>query len=293
MRVGIQLPEVERVVRWPEIEAMARSIDAGGFDAIWVGEHLLYREGDTVAGPWEAWTTLAAVAAVTERVTLGPLVAAVPFHHPAVLAKRAATLHEISGGRLVMAVGAGWNRTEFEAFGLPYQRRVDRFEDSIGVIRRLLRGEEVTHSSEFVTLDRCRIVPLPETDPPPFVIGSNGKRMLSSTLPWADGWNSWFEDFDNDPRRLVGLIDDVDDVCRAVGRDPAEIDRSVALLFQFGPPGPSPRGSHPIRGSDDEMAETLAAVEGCGVDEVQLVVDPITLESIEAARRVVAVYRAG
>src|SRR3954471_16759900 len=110
LRVGIQLPEVEREVRWPEYVAMARAAEEAGFDSIWVGDHLLYRGDERPErGPWEAWALLAGLAAVTSRVRLGPLVACTAFSSPGVLAKRAATVDEISGGRLVMGIGAGWN----------------------------------------------------------------------------------------------------------------------------------------------------------------------------------------
>ena len=145
MRIGIQLPEVEREVRWPEYVAMARAAEAGGFDSIWVGDHLLYRgDGRPERGPWEAWTLLAALAAVTERVRLGPLVACAGFHPPALLAKMAATIDEVSGGRFVLGLGAGWNRTEFDAFGIPYDHRSARFEEAFAIVRGLLAGERVT-----------------------------------------------------------------------------------------------------------------------------------------------------
>src|SRR3990172_2138628 len=105
LRVGLQLPEVEREVRWPEYVAMARAAEEVGFDSVWVGDHLLYRgDGRPERGPWEAWTLLAALAAVTERVALGPLVASAAFHAPAMLAKQAVTVDEISGGRLVLGI---------------------------------------------------------------------------------------------------------------------------------------------------------------------------------------------
>ena len=108
--VGIQLPEVEREVRWPELLAMARAAESGGFDSIWLGDHLLYRgDGRPERGPWEAWTLLAALAAATERVRLGPLVACAGFHAPGLIAKMAATIDEVSGGRFVLGLGAGWN----------------------------------------------------------------------------------------------------------------------------------------------------------------------------------------
>src|SRR5436189_5222938 len=139
LRVGIQLPEVEREVRWPELRSMARAAEQAGFDSLWVGDHLLYRDDERPPrGPWEAWSVLAALAAVTSRIQLGPLVASTSFHNPAMLAKKAATIDEISGGRLTLGLGAGWNETEYRAFGFPFDRRVSRFEEAFTIIRTLL-----------------------------------------------------------------------------------------------------------------------------------------------------------
>src|SRR5207244_7945002 len=139
-----QLPEVEREVRWPEYRAMARAAEEVGFDSIWVGDHLLYREGGRPErGPWEAWTLLSAMAAVTERVRLGPLVACAAFHPPGLIAKMAATIDEISGGRFVLGLGAGWNEVEYNAFGIPYDHRVSRFEESFEIVRGLVGGGRV------------------------------------------------------------------------------------------------------------------------------------------------------
>src|SRR5215210_3600054 len=125
LRVGVQLPEVEREVRWPELLAIARAAEASGFDSIWLGDHMLYRgDGRPERGPWDAWTALAALAAATERVELGPLVAATAFHPPGLIARMAATIDEVSGGRFVLGLGTGWNETEFRAFGLPVERKV-------------------------------------------------------------------------------------------------------------------------------------------------------------------------
>src|SRR5919109_4713960 len=154
LRVGVQLPEVERVVRWPEYLAMARAAEECGFDSIWLGDHLLYRgDGRLERGPWEAWTLLAALAAATERVRLGPLVACAGFHPPGLIAKMAASVDEVSGGRFVLGLGAGWNEEEFRAFGLPFDRRVARFEEAFEIIRRLLAGERVTFAGRFNELD--------------------------------------------------------------------------------------------------------------------------------------------
>src|SRR5687768_6953247 len=110
LKVGIQLPEVERVVRWPELAEMTRTAEAIGLDSLWVGDHLIYRgRRPEPVGPWEAWSQLAAVAAITSRIQIGPLVAATSFHNPAMLAVKAAAVDEISGGRLILGLGAGWN----------------------------------------------------------------------------------------------------------------------------------------------------------------------------------------
>src|SRR3970040_1359055 len=120
LKVGVQLPEVEREVHWPELRDMARAAEQAGFDSLWVGDHLLFRDPDVPArGPWEAWSVLAALAGITERVELGPLVASVSFHNPAILAKKAAAIDEISGGRLVLGLGAGGERAEDARGGVP------------------------------------------------------------------------------------------------------------------------------------------------------------------------------
>ena len=201
LKVGVQLPEVEREVRWPELLDMIRAIEDLGFDSIWLGEHLLYRWADREPrGPWEAWSTLAAIAAVTSRVEFGPLVACTNFHNPALLAKQAMTIDEISGGRFVLGLGAGWNETEFRAFGYPYDHRVDRFEEAFTIIRGLLRDGTVDFEGRFYAARDCELLPRgPRPGRLPLLIGSNGPRMLRLTMADADAWNSWFADFGNRP----------------------------------------------------------------------------------------------
>src|SRR5688572_5392070 len=110
VRIGIQLPEVEREVRWPEVAAIARAAEESGFDSLWIGDHLLYRsDRRPERGPWDVWTQLAALAVLTSRVTLGPLVASTAFHAPGIVARMAASIDEVSGGRFVLGLGAGWN----------------------------------------------------------------------------------------------------------------------------------------------------------------------------------------
>jgi alkanesulfonate monooxygenase SsuD/methylene tetrahydromethanopterin reductase-like flavin-dependent oxidoreductase (luciferase family) len=278
--VGVQLPEVEREVRWPEYLAMARAAEEVGFDSIWVGDHLLYRGDRPERGPWEAWSLLAGLAAVTSRVRLGPLVACTAFSPPAVLAKRAAAVQEISGGRLVLGLGAGWNEPDFRVFGLPFDRRVSRFEEAFEVIRRLVAGERVTFRGRFVDVDDC--VLLPPVSRPELMIGSNSPRMLSIALPHVDRWNTWFSGYGNTPEGFAALNATIDQACLAAGRAPGEVRRSACALVALDPEGRERRreGVRPIAGQD--VAAAVGELAEAGADEVILVVEPINEASIRA-----------
>jgi alkanesulfonate monooxygenase SsuD/methylene tetrahydromethanopterin reductase-like flavin-dependent oxidoreductase (luciferase family) len=231
LKVGVQLPEVERVVRWPELLDMARAIEDLGYDSIWLGEHLLYRWPDRAPrGPWEAWATMAGLAAVTSRVTIGPLVACTAFHNPAILAKRAETIDEISGGRFVLGLGAGWNETEFRAFGVPFDHRIARFEEAFTIIRSLLQDGAVDFAGTYYEARDCELLPRgPRAGGPPLMIGSSGERMLRITAPHVDSWNAWYSDTGNRAGGVAPLRRKVDAACDEVGRDRAAIERTVAV----------------------------------------------------------------
>ena len=289
LRVGVQLPEVEREVRWPELLAMTRAIEDLGFDSVWVGEHLLYRWPDREPrGPWEAWTLMGAIAASTTRVTFGPLDACTNFHNPALLAKQAATLDEISGGRFVLGLGAGWNETEFRAFGFPFDHRIDRFEEAFTIIRTLLREGAIDFDGRFYQARDCELLPRgPRPAGPPVMVGSKGPRMLAITLPHVESWNVWFSDTGNRATGVPPLRELVDETCRSVGRDPGEVERTVAVQVRL--PGGTGRlqGSSttvapPLEGPSGRIAEELRAYARAGIAEVQLVLDPIDRSSIEA-----------
>ena len=289
LRVGVQLPEVEREVRWPELLDMARAIEDLGFDAIWVGEHLLYRWPDREPrGPWEAWTLMAALAAVTSRVTIGPLVACTNFHNPALLAKQAATIDEVAGGRFVLGLGAGWNETEFQAFGFPYDHRIARFDEAFTIIRTLLREGAIDFDGDFYQARDCELLPRAAAGSPKLLIGSNGPRMLQIAAPHVEAWNTWYAATGNSPTGVAPLRDIVDAACRDVGRDPAEIERTVAVHVRL--PGGTGRAMggtstteqiRPLEGDPETMAAELRAYAAAGIAEVQLVLDPIDRLAIE------------
>jgi alkanesulfonate monooxygenase SsuD/methylene tetrahydromethanopterin reductase-like flavin-dependent oxidoreductase (luciferase family) len=280
---------------------MIRSIEDLGFDSIWVGDHFLYRMADgTADGPWDAWSVLAAAAAMTSRVTIGPLVTPIGFYNPAVLAKKAVTVDEISGGRLILGLGAGWNDAEFRGYGVPFDHRISRFEEGFTIIRTLLQEGEIDFEGKYFSARDCELVPRYRPGGPPILIGSVGERMLGITLPYVKAWNVWHTDTHNSPSGVAPLHARVAAACAKVGRDPATVEATAAVLVRM-PGGKGRRqgdyavdaAPNPLEGSAEVMAEELRAYARAGLAEVQLVVDPITIESLEKLAPVLALLDRG
>jgi alkanesulfonate monooxygenase SsuD/methylene tetrahydromethanopterin reductase-like flavin-dependent oxidoreductase (luciferase family) len=273
LSVGVQLPEVEREVRWPELRAMAAAAEQCGFDSIWVGDHMLYRgDGRPERGPWDAWTLLAALAASTERVRLGPLVASTAFHPPGLIARMAATIDELSGHRFVLGLGAGWNETEFRSFGIPFDRLVSRFEESFEIIRRLLAGERVSFEGRFQRVDDAVLMPRPAR-PVPMMIGTSGPRMLEITLPHVGAWNAWYSWYGNTAAGFAALGAGVESAVR----------RSACVLVAVdGEAGERPLEPEAPPVAPENLAAHLRDLAEAGADEAILVLDPITEQSIRA-----------
>jgi alkanesulfonate monooxygenase SsuD/methylene tetrahydromethanopterin reductase-like flavin-dependent oxidoreductase (luciferase family) len=276
-------------MRWPELAAMIRVIEALGFDSIWAGDHFLYHMADgTAEAPWDAWSVLAAAAAMTSRVSIGPLVTPIGFYNPAVLAKKAATVDEISGGRLILGLGAGWNEVEFRGYGVPFDHRISRFEEAFTIIRTLLQEGEIDFAGNYFSARDCQLVPQSRPGGPPILIGSLGERMLGITLPYVKAWNVWHTDTGNSPAGVAPLRARVEAACAKVGRDPAAIE-ATAVVFVRMPGGTGRRQGdyavestpNPLEGSADAIAEEFRAYARAGLAEIQLVVDPITIQSLE------------
>lgn len=293
--VGVQLPEVEWEVPFPELIAMARAAEAVGFDSIWVGDHLLYDLPAGSRGPWEAWTSLAALAATTERVLIGPLVASIGFHAPAMLAKQAATIDAISGGRLIVGLGAGWNEREYRAFGFAFDHRVSRFEEAFTIIRSLLRHGLVDLAGTYYSVENCVLHPGPvRPGGPPLLIGSTSPRMLSIALPHVDSWNVWWSRFGNTPEGFRREKERVDGAIIDSGRAPTELEATCAVHIRL-PDGVGRQlGDNvgqtvpALEGNAAEIADHLRAFAAAGAAHVQLVLDPITLSSIDFFSTVLA-----
>ncbi|NCG36509.1 MAG: LLM class flavin-dependent oxidoreductase [Actinobacteria bacterium] len=299
MKIGVQLPEVEWEVPFPELIEMAQAAETVGFDSVWYGDHLIYDLPVGVRGPWEAWTTLAAIAASTSTIKLGPLVASTSFHAPAMLAKQAATVDAISEGRLIVGLGAGWNQREYDAFGFPYDRRVSRFAEAFTIIRTLLRDGEIDFHGDYYSADRCVLHPRsPRPGGPPLMIGSVGARMLDLTLPYVDSWNMWWSQYGNTAAGFAKEKTRVDALIEAAGRLSGSVEATAAVHVRLEGGAGRQMGNYvgdlaiePLTGSPAELADQLREWEYAGAAHVQLCVDPITRASIESLGDVLVEFR--
>ena len=299
-KLGIILPEGEgdldgRTPRWSDYLAMARLAEDAGFDSVWFVDHLIYRNdasGRPPQGAWECWSVLSALAAVMSRVDLGSLVTATSFRNPALLAKIADTLEEISGGRLILGIGAGWNEVEYRMFGYPYDHRVDRFAEAFAIINGLLRDGRVDFRGTYYRAEECELRPRgPRPQGPPLMVGSRGPRMLRLTLPHVPIWNGWLAGTDSRPDAHPPLRELVDAACRDVGRDPATLERTVSISVDPSGRREFPKhwylegdlgSARPLTGGPGEIAAGIRAFGAQGVAHLQIYPIPPTLATIEA-----------
>lgn len=265
---------------WPEILAMARATEESGLDSGWIADHFFYRAPDGMeSGTHEAWTALSAIAAVTSRIELGPIVLCASFRNPGLTAKMAVTLDEVSRGRLVLGVGCGWHEAEYTSFGLPFDHRVGRFEEWLGIVRQLLAGERVTFEGRFHQANDAVLVP-PPSRRIPILIAAKQPRMLGITARSADLWNTaWFAWPDE---RLRARLADFDAALAAAGRDPAEVARTIGIIVRDRdqPPVPEPE-ANALDGSVDDLARALEAYRDLGIDHLQAILEPMTPRSVE------------
>ena len=271
---------------------MARAAEEVGFDSIWVGDHLLYRgDGREERGPWDAWSLLSALAAVTDRVRLGPLVACCGFCPSGLLARRAAAVQEISGGRLVLGLGAGWNETEFRAFGIPFDHRASRFVESFEIIRRLLAGERVTFEGRFERVEDAVVLPRPDV-PVPLMVGSTGERVLRAALSHVDAWNIWYDWYGNTPEGFARENERVSQFVHEAGREPSDVVRSATVFVTFEDGTRDRPHTHDVPalgGSPATIAQRIGEFAAAGLDEAILVVSPITERTIRDLGETIAV----
>jgi len=279
VRVGLMLPLGDEPApgvagNFAEINALAREVEAAGLDSVWLYDHLLMRTGDeTPSASWEALTLMSALAGTTRRVTLGTLVACNSFRHPALLARMAHTLAEISGDRVILGVGAGWHEPEYRAFGFPFDHRVDRFAEGLEIIATMLREGVVTLDGRYYQVRDCPLLPRRSAAAPmPILVGARRPRMLRLVARWADAWNTaWYASPDE---RFAETRAAFRDACAAEGRDPAEIEVTVGMLVG--------EGERMTPRDPAAVADALAAWRNEGVGHLICWLDPTDAVAVDA-----------
>lgn len=274
------------------IRDMARRIEAAGLDSIWVYDHLLYRwPGRPTDGIWECWTVLSALAEATQRIELGTLVLCSQFRHPALVAKMASTLDEVSGGRFTLGLGAGWHRPEFDAFGVPYDHRGSRFEEALRIIRPLLRDGRVDFDGPYYRARDCEIVPRgPTPGGPPLLAAGGGPRLLRLAAEHADAWNTaWHTSADS----AAAAVSELHAACQRAGRAPTSIAATVSVAVAYPDLGPpSGPGNGYLTGSPERVAATLAAFAEVGVSQVMVDISPHSPAALARFSEAVTQFRA-
>ena len=280
-----------RTPQWADIMAMARRVEELGFDSIWLTDHMLLTLEGSVIGTWEAGSTLAALAATTNKVELGTAVICTAFRNPALLAKMADNIDEISGGRLVLGLGAGWHDPEYHAFGYPTDKRYSKFEEAIQIIHGLLRNGSIDFEGTYYQARECELQPRgPRPGGPPILIGTTGKKMLRLTARYADQWNAVsFEKppGQSRPEALKGEMAILDDACKNLGRDASTLERTAMVSWRptdqrddwIG----TPFFGEPLTGSPEEVAEVFREFARAGFSHLQVSILPnYSLAAVEA-----------
>jgi probable F420-dependent oxidoreductase len=297
MKIGVVMPvgpvQGGNPRPYAKLSRLARATEESDLDSIWVFDHLLYRFPDRPqAGPHEAWTILSALAAETSRVEIGPLVLAMPFRNPALLAKMAATLQEVSGGRLILGVGAGWHEPEFEAFGYPFDHRVSRFEEGLTILTGLLRGDSVSLDGSYQHADDAILLPPPPSRIPLLMAGRR-PRMMRLIARHADAFNcAWLGPIAGLEPRIAPLRA----ACEEVGRAFASIELTVGLNVTFpalltGEASTEEPPAISLSGSAAHVADGLHDYLAAGVGHVMVSLTPPTPDAVHELSRAAALLR--
>ena len=287
MKIGVILLAADDVgkptPRWPAVRSFAQAAEAHGLDSVWMYDHFFYRPSSgRIEGQHEAWTIVSAVAAVTERVEIGTLVVCTSFRSPALVAKMAASADEVSGGRLILGLGAGWHDAEYDAFGFPKDHRVGRFEEALSIVVPLLRGETVSFEGRYYEARDAVLVPAP-TRPIPVLVAAFGPRMLRLAARHADAWNTaWFGAPDD---RLAEHLHAMETALEVEGRDPATLARTVGMEVvdvERSPNVPDDEDEdRSFRGSVDDLARAIDDYDALGIDHLIVLLQPMTEASLE------------
>jgi alkanesulfonate monooxygenase SsuD/methylene tetrahydromethanopterin reductase-like flavin-dependent oxidoreductase (luciferase family) len=272
--------------RFKDMLEMTLVAEEIGYDAVWLPDHFIVQDPPKpLRGVWEGWTTLAGLAARTSKITIGVFVTCVGWRNPGLVAKMAENLDEISDGRFVLGLGAGWHEPEFDMFGWPFDHRIARFEEAVQIIQPMMReGRADFHGQYYQATEAVNIPrgPRGAEGGPPILIGTVGPRMMRNTAKYADAWNSnWVRQ----PADLVKLMTELDTACEEVGRDPKTLVRTSATNIAM--PACLNRRPDPIVGDTETIAEEIAKFKPLGLRHHVAGLDPCTPTSLEQYGRVI------
>lgn len=286
MKIGVilLLGEDEAIGAPPpyaEIRANALAAEDSGLDSVWAYDHLVYHfPGKDPQGVWEGWTIASALAEATNRVELGTLVLCTAFRNPAVTAKMAVTIDEVSQQRFTLGIGAGWHPAEFEQFGLDFSHKVDQFEEATKIIAPLVHEGHVDFTGHYVSAPNCMMLPKPIRRIPLLIAGKK-PRMMGLVAQYADAYNTcWWGDVSSiEPDRKA-----LQEACAAIDRDIDEIEFTAGVVIRFddllGPADEELDPKKVLSGTVEEIADGLRAYRMAGVDHVIANIDPLTPEGI-------------
>lgn len=288
MGIGLMMPISEEAAfggtpQFTDIVEMAQGARDIGIDTLWFADHLTFgTPEDGQRGVWEAFTLMAAVAARVPDVKIGALVACTGYRNPGIIAKMTEMIDEISDGRFILGLGAGWHQPEYDQFGMPFDYRVSRFEEAMKIIHPLLRRGQATFEGKFFAAQDAVNKPRgPRSAGAPILVGSSGDRMLGIVAEYADAWNTvWHKDVD----AVKPLMEKVDAACEEAGRDPQTLVRTVGGNLAMD--GYLGRRPNPIEGDDAYKAETIASFGQIGMKHFVAGLDPTTPASIETFGRI-------
>lgn len=294
MGVGVMLPIGEvsaygpQPVSFANMLEMARTAESAGLDTVWLADHFFFREPvadpGTEFGNWEAFTAAAALLQGTTTVNLGLMVTCLGWRNPGLVAKMTETIDEISGGRFILGVGAGWHKPEYDGFGFPFDHRVSRFEDALAIIVGLLRDGRVSHDGAYFSADDAIIQPrgpLGATGGAPILVGSSGHKMLRLMAQHADAWNAgWPPTVEELKPKLAA----VDEACREVGRDPKTMVKTTGANVQMA--NYTGARKNMIEGDNQAIADRFAQFREVGCRHFCAGIDECTPTSIEQLGRI-------
>jgi F420-dependent oxidoreductase-like protein len=305
MRLCLMI-EGQEGVSWEQWMALAEVTERSGLEGLFRSDHYLSGSGRVGRGSSDAWTTLAAIAARTERIRLGTMVSPVTFRHPSVLASAANVVDHVSGGRVELGLGAGWYELEHRAFGFPFPpvgERMEMLEEQLEIVHRQWTEDELSFQGKHYQLDRCPALPKPVQKPrPPIVVGGGGKpRTVAAAARFAQEYNTT----EADPAECAKIRRRLDEACQKAGRDPssmtfsvmtttivgrdqAEVERRVKAAIEGWDDRPAAdvlaenRDTDWIAGTVDEVVERLRGLRAAGVERVMLQhLDHADIEMVE------------